>query len=173
MLLQNGFLVNLNNIESGVMTANAGDSAQFLFDSRAILVGFNCSNVDVRSSRYDAVIDFKNKIFRVQVKGVSGTTVSFRDRDRGGKGIDSHNERNIGKRITSEDCDIYVAVDKQVGMCYIIPMKDIDPWDDASIESVNVLQLERYRENWNVVSELYDYMINPDEDTDTEEEVGV
>lgn len=173
MLLQNGFLVNLNNVESGVMTANAGDSAQFLFVSRAILVGFNCSNVDVRSSRYDAVIDFKNKIFRVQVKGVSGTTVSFRDRDRGGKGIDSHNERNIGKRITSEDCDIYVAVDKQVGMCYIIPMKDIDPWDDASIESVNVLQLEQYRENWNVVSELYDYMTNPDEDTDSEEVADV
>ena len=157
MLLQNGFLVNLNNIESGVMTANAGDSAQFLFVSRAILAGFNCSNVDVRSSRYDAVIDFKSKIFRVQVKGISGNTVSFKDRDRGGQGIDTHHERNIGKRITSEDCDIYVAVDKQVGMCYIIPMKDIDPWDDDDIESVNVSQLEEYRENWNIISELYEW----------------
>jgi hypothetical protein len=166
MLLQNGFLVNLNNIDSGVMTANAGDSAQFLFVSRAILAGFNCSNVDVRSSRYDAVIDYKNKIFRVQVKGISKTTVSFRDRDRGGRGIDSHNERNIGKRITSEDCDIYAAVDKQVGMCYIIPMKDIDPWDDASIESVNVSQLEQYRENWNIISELYDYMVNANSNAD-------
>ncbi|PPK80792.1 hypothetical protein BXY41_1055 [Lacrimispora xylanisolvens] len=168
MLLQNGFLVNLNNVESGVMTANAGDSAQFLFVSRAILAGFNCSNVDVRSSRYDAVIDYKNKIFRVQVKGVTKTTVSFRDRDRGGKGIDSHNERNIGKRITSEDCDIYVAVDKQIGMCYIIPMKDIDPWDDASIESVNLTQLEKYRENWNIVSELYDYMEKADSDEEAD-----
>ena len=156
LLLQQGFLVNLNNIDSGVMTANAGDSAQFLFVSRAILAGFNCSNVDVRSSRYDAVIDYKKKIFRVQVKGISGETISFKDRDRGGLGIDTHHERNIGKRITAEDCDIYVAVDKQVGMCYIIPMKDIDPWDDDDIDSVNVSQLEEYRENWDIISELYE-----------------
>ena len=160
MLLQNGFSVNLNNIESGTMTANAGDSAQFLFVSRAILAGFNCSNVDVRSSRYDAVIDYKSKIFRVQIKGISGNTVSFKDRDRGGQGIDTHHVRNIGQRITSQDCDIYVAVDKQVGMCYIIPMKDIDPWDDERIRSVNVSELEIYRENWNIISELYEYFRN-------------
>ncbi|MBQ2665085.1 MAG: hypothetical protein IJG16_13195 [Clostridia bacterium] len=156
LILQNGFSSNLNNIESGVMTANEGDSAQFLFLSKAILAGFNCSNVDVRSSRYDAVIDFKNKIFRVQIKGISGSTVSFKDRDRGGEGIDTHNARNIGKRITSDDCDIFAAVDKQVGLCYIIPMKDIDPWDDEQIKNVNVKELEHYLENWGIIRELYE-----------------
>lgn len=156
ILLQNGFLLNMNNIDSGVMTANAGDSAQFLFVSRAILAGFNCSNVDVRSSRYDAVIDYKGKIFKVQIKGVSGKMISFKDRDRGGRGIDTHNDRNQGKRITSEDCDVYAAVDKQVGLCYIIPMIDIDPWSDADIKSVNVSKLDKYRENWGIIAELYD-----------------
>lgn len=156
MITKNGFQVNLNNINSGVMTANAGDSAQFLFVSRAILAGYNCSNVDVRSSRYDAVIDYKGMIFKVQVKGISGSTVSFKDRDRGGRGIDTHNDRNIGKRITSDDCDIYVAVDKQVGLCYIIPMVDIDAWDDDTIKSVNVKQLEQYLENWNEIERLYE-----------------
>lgn len=156
MITKNGFQVNLNNINSGVMTANAGDSAQFLFVSRAILAGYNCSNVDVRSSRYDAVIDYKGMIFKVQVKGISGSTVSFKDRDRGGRGIDTHNDRNIGKRITSADCDIYVAVDKQVGLCYIIPMVDVDQWDDDAIKSVNVKQLEQYLENWNEIERLYE-----------------
>lgn len=156
MITKNGFQVNLNNINSGVMTANAGDSAQFLFVSRAILAGYNCSNVDVRSSRYDAVIDYKGMIFKVQVKGISGSTVSFKDRDRGGRGIDTHNNRNIGKRITSSDCDIYVAVDKQVGLCYIIPMVDIDEWDDDEIKSVNVKQLKQYLENWNEIQRLYE-----------------
>lgn len=156
MITKNGFQVNLNNINSGVMTANAGDSAQFLFVSRAILAGYNCSNVDVRSSRYDAVIDYKGMIFKVQVKGISGSTVSFKNRDRGGRGIDTHNDRNIGKRITSDDCDIYVAVDKQVGLCYIIPMVDIDAWDDDAIKSVNVKQLEQYLENWNEIERLYE-----------------
>lgn len=156
MSLQNGFSNNLLNLESGVMTANSGDSAQFLFVSRAILAGYNCSNVDVRSSRYDAVIDFRGELFKVQVKGITGNTVSFKDRDRGGRGIDTHNSRNIGKRITSEDCDIYVAVDKQIGICYIIPMKDIDPWTDEEIKSVNIDRLSQYKENWNIIYELYE-----------------
>lgn len=126
LLLKNGFSTNRTNINSGIMTANAGDSAQFLFISRAILAGYNCSNVDVRSSRYDAVIDYEGDIFKVQVKGISGNTISFKDRDRGGIGIDSKNKHNIGKIITKDDCDIYVAVDKQVGICYIIPMNEID-----------------------------------------------
>jgi hypothetical protein len=152
--LQNGFLNNINNIESGIMTANAGDSAQFLFLSRAILAVYNCSNVDVRSSRYDAIIDFKNHLFKVQVKGISDNTISFKDRDRGGRGIDTTNERNQGKRITSKDCDIYVAVDKQIGICYIIPMKDIDHWDNDKIKSVHVSKLEKYRENWSIINTL-------------------
>lgn len=44
-----GFRNNILNINSGKMTANAGDAAQFLFISRAIMLGYNCSNVDVRS----------------------------------------------------------------------------------------------------------------------------
>lgn len=151
----NGFATNLLNINTGIMTANAGDSAQFLFLARAILAGFNCSNVDVRSSRYDAVIDFEGKLLRVQVKGVSGASISFRDRDRGGQGIDHTHERNRGKRITSEDCDIYVAVDKGVGTCYIIPMKNvIDPLSDEDIKSVSLTRVEDYKENWNVISEV-------------------
>lgn len=59
-------------------------------------------------------------------------------------------------RITAKDCDIYVAVDKQVGLCYIIPMVDIDEWDDDAIKSVNVKQLEQYLENWNEIQRLYE-----------------
>jgi len=157
LLRQNGFSNNIVNVESGVQTANAGDSAQFLFVSRAILAGFNCSNVDVRSSRYDAVIDYKGLIFKVQIKGISGTTVSFKDRDRGGRGIDTHNERNIGKRITSKDCDIYVAVDKQVGICYIIPMRDfVDKLDESKIKTISVNELTQFRENWGVIQQVCD-----------------
>ena len=99
--LRNGFSLNINNVEEGVMTANAGDSAQFLFLARAILAGYNCSNVDVRSSRYDAIIDYKGKLFKIQIKGISGTTINFKDRDRGGRGIDTKNKRN--KTVNSHE----------------------------------------------------------------------
>jgi hypothetical protein len=152
--LQCGFPVNLQKINSGIMTANAGDSAQFLFLARAILVGLNCSNVDVRSSRYDAIVDYKGKLFRIQVKGVSDANISFKDRDRGGQGIDTSHERNQGKRITSKDCDIYVAVDKKVGLCYLIPMNWVDTLDDSQIVSVKLQSVEHFRENWNIFDDL-------------------
>lgn len=150
-----GFTTNIFNAETGITTANQGDSCQFMFLSRAILAGFNCSNVDVRSSRYDAIIDFKGKLFKVQVKGINNKTISFKDRDRGGQGIDHTNEHNKGKRITSKDCDIYVAVDKQTGICYLIPMKDIDSLPNEKINSVNISNLENYKENWDIINNLY------------------
>lgn len=151
---KNGFPTNIINIESGVMTANAGDSAQFLFLSRAILAGYNASNVDVRSSRYDTIIDFKGRLLKIQVKGISSDIVSFKDRDRGGQGIDYRHERNRGKRITSKDCDIYVAVDKQIGICYLIPMYVIDTWPDEKIVSVKTSELIEYRENWQIIDKM-------------------
>lgn len=154
-IFTNGFPSNILNINTGVMTANAGDSAQFLFLARAILAGYNCSNVDVRSSRYDAVVDFNNVLLRIQIKGVSSSnSISFKDRDRGGQGIDHRHETNIGKRITSADCDIYVAVDKEVGICYLIPMSYVDGLADEDILSINLSTLGAYKENWNIISEV-------------------
>lgn len=154
-IFTNGFPSNILNINAGVMTANAGDSAQFLFLARAILAGYNCSNVDVRSSRYDAVVDFNNVLLRLQIKGVSSSnSISFKDRDRGGQGIDHRHERNIGKRITSADCDIYAAVDKEVGICYLIPMSYVDGLSDEDILSINLTTLGDYKENWDIISEV-------------------
>lgn len=153
--MTNGFSNNINHIESGVMTANAGDSAEFIFVARAILAGFNCSSVDVRSSRYDAIIDYNDKLLRVQIKGISsGNNISFKDRDRGGQGIDHTHERNLGQRITSKDCDIYVAVDKQVGICYIIPMSWADELDSEKCKSVKLTEVSQYKENWNIIKEM-------------------
>ena len=152
--LQCGFPVNLQKINTGVMTANAGDSGQFLFLARAILVGLNCSNVDVRSSRYDAIVDYKAKLFRIQIKGVSGNSIDFISRARGGQGNDHSHERNKGKRITSKDCDIYVAVDKTVGLCYLIPMDWVDLLKEDKIKGVTLSSVNRFKENWNIFVDL-------------------
>lgn len=149
-----GFSSNVLHINAGIMTANAGDSAQFLFIARAILAGFNASNVDVRSSRYDAIVDYENTLLRVQIKGISDNKISFKDRDRGGQGIDYTHARNRGKRITSEDCDIFVAVDKQVGICYLIPMSYVDTLSDEEVKAINVENLKDYKENWGIIAQV-------------------
>ena len=161
--MSNGFSTNLNHIESGIMTANAGDSAEFIFVARAILAGFNCSSVDVRSSRYDAIIDYDRKLLRVQIKGIStGNSISFKDRDRGGQGIDHTHESNIGQRITSDDCDIYVAVDKQVGICYIIPMSWADTLTLQECKNVKLSDIDIYKENWEIVKKVAKSSLNID-----------
>ncbi|HDR7376188.1 group I intron-associated PD-(D/E)XK endonuclease [Bacillus toyonensis] len=158
LLKQGGFQANLQGLNAGVMVANSGDSAQFLFLSRAILAGYNCSNVDVRSSRYDAIIDFRGVLLKVQVKGISDSLISFKDRDRGGQGIDHTHERNRGQIITSEDCDIYVAVDKQSGICYIIPMYIVDKMpEERKIRPISVDRLQEYCENWNVIRSVVQF----------------
>ncbi len=151
-----GFPTDLNNAESGRKTSDEGDAAEFLFISRAIIAGFSCSKVDIRTSRYDVIIDFKSVLLRVQVKGITAdSTISFVDRDRGGQGIDHTHERNKGARITHEDCDIYVAVDKQVGICYLIPMEDYA--DKLSLEeakNINPSSIPQFRENWDLINTL-------------------
>ncbi|EOA2818386.1 DNA (cytosine-5-)-methyltransferase [Campylobacter upsaliensis] len=146
-----GFSANLLQINSGVMISNAGDSAEFLFVARAILAGFNASSVDVRSSRYDAIVDYNGTLLRIQIKGITGGLISFKDRDRGGQGIDYKHQSNQGKRITSKDCDIYAAVDKQVGICYLIPMSFADSLNDKECEKVILEQISLYKENWDII----------------------
>lgn len=162
ILLKNGgFQKNLFNINSGIKEANEGDSSQFQFIARAILAGFNCSNVDVRSSKYDSIIDYKGMLLKVQVKGISGSNISFKERDRGGQGIDYRHESNKGKIITSLDCDIYVAVDKQCGLCYIIPMMDMDEMLKIDKkESRSVKELYMYLENWDMIEITANRLIN-------------
>ncbi len=159
--LTNGFVRNMTSINTGVMVANEGDAAQFIFLARAILAGFMCANVDVRSCRYDAFIDYNGRLLRVQIKGIlsdiSSTTqpsIALKDRDRGGAGIDPTAARNRGKFISSKDCDIYAAVDKRFGICYLIPTTKIDEWVDAGRESVPLTELSEYKENWNIISEV-------------------
>jgi hypothetical protein len=111
--------------------------------------------VDVRSSRYDAIIDYNSILLRIQIKGISSNNIiSFFDRDRGGQGIDHNHKRNKGKRITSKDCDIYVAVDKQVGICYIIPMSFADNLDDNKAVNIKLDDLLVYLENWEIIKNL-------------------
>lgn len=151
-----GFGVNKMNLNSGKMTANSGDAAQFLFLARAILLGYNCSNVDVRSSRYDAVIDYEGTILKIQVKGLSDSRIYFKDRDRGGVGTDATNIGNKGKYINSKECDIYVAVDKLCGICYILPVAEyIDSLSRREkAKGVDVVELLQYKENWDVIEQI-------------------
>jgi len=146
---QGGFANNVFEIESGVQGSNAGDAAQFLFLGRAILAGLNCSNVDVRSSKYDAILDQDGKLRKLQIKGLQGNSVSFFSRPRGGLGSNTKHERNIKKRVTKSDCDFLIFVNKANGTCYNIPIVFIDNLTEKKAGSCPLKDLEDFKENWN------------------------
>ena len=112
LMLNNGFVKNIQGVKKGVMASNAGDGTEHLFLGRAILAGFAAAITDVRSLGYDAVIDIEGKLLRVQVKGFSGNQISKKSRDRGGQGIDPKDPSNLGRSVTSDNVDIFAAVNK-------------------------------------------------------------
>ncbi len=150
-----GFYQNLTFEVAGTNNANAGDSAQFIFVARAILAGYNCSNVDVRSSSYDAIISRPNtsgsasNLKTVQVKGIkTGSALPLRKRARGGSGSDSKQGRNKTQYLSSKDADLLVAVDKRFGTCYLIPMTEVDALIAAGKKSITWSRLKKYKETW-------------------------
>jgi hypothetical protein len=143
-----GFLANFSENEAGIQDANEGDASQFLFLGRAIMSGLNCSNVDVRSSKYDAILDREGKLTRIQIKGFSDGKISFFSRPRGGQGIDSTHARNLAARVSSKDCDFFSAVDKLTGICYNIPISYIEKLPDKKAKSCSAGELAKFKEKW-------------------------
>ena len=127
-ILRDGFAQDYSGLEIGTNSSNEGDGAEHLFVAKAMIAGFNCSVVDIGSSKYDAVIEDKNgDLLKVQIKsyGKNGS-FSRKGRDRGGQGIDSSNKSNEGTLVTSQNCDILAAVNKSNGEIFIFCKDEID-----------------------------------------------
>ena len=150
-ILRDGFDQDYSGLEIGTNSSNEGDGAEYLFVAKAMIAGFNCSVVDIGSSKYDAVIEDKNgDLLKVQIKsyGKDGS-FSRKGRDRGGEGIDSSNPSNKGSLVTSENCDILAAVNKSNGEIFIFCKDEID---DLPIV-IKRTDYPRNWENWSKINE--------------------
>lgn len=47
-----------------------------------------------------------------------------------------------------------MAVDKQIGICYSLPMSFADRFDDEKCVKVRLEQVEQYKENWEVIKKV-------------------
>ena len=143
-LLRDGFDQEHAGLEVGINSSNEGDGAEHLFVAKAMIAGFNCSVVDIGSSKYDAVIEDRNgDLLKVQVKSFSKNGVfSRKGRDRGGQGIDSSNISNKGTMVTSLNCDIFAAVNKSNGEVFIFSKDEIDSLPEKSMNRKD------YPDNW-------------------------
>ena len=74
---------------------------------------------------------------------------SRRGRDRGGQGIDSSNPSNKGKLVTSKNCDIFAAVNKNNSEIFIFSRHEIDNLP----EKMNRKDYPQNWENWSKINE--------------------
>lgn len=141
---------NVTNIPEGNFRTIKGNADELIGIGRCIRAGFACSKVEITNGRYDAVIDPGNgKLLRVQIKGTSGSSVSFKGGGRSGQQI----SRTVAQRTykyTSKDCDLFLVVDSNNGDCYIIPIKDIESFGGSK----SLRKLEQYKENWDILKNL-------------------
>lgn len=141
---------NITKIENGIFRSVNGNSDEMIGVGRCMKAGFPCSRVDVTNAKYDAIVDVGNgKLLRIQIKGTSGTSVSFVGGGRSGRQI-SRDVASRAYKYTKADIDIILAVDSTNGDCYIIPVEDISSWGTTKALS----KLQEYKENWEILKKL-------------------
>ncbi len=141
---------NITEIADGIFRTTNGNADEMIAIGRIIKAGFPCSRVDITNSKYDAIIELENKkLLRTQIKGVGSGTVNFTGGSRSGAQI-SRTAPSRTYKYTIEDCDLFVAIDSNVGDCYIIPIQDIDAWGNTK----TLTTLQNYKENWQYLLDL-------------------
>ena len=154
-ILRDGYDQDYAGLEIGTNASNEGDGAEHLFVAKAMIAGFNCSVVDIGSSKYDAVIEDQNgDLLKVQIKSFGKQGVFARQgRDRGGEGQDSSNPANKGVLATSKNCDIFAAVNKSSGEIFIFSKNEIDNLPEKGIKRSDYMN---NWENWSKINECVD-----------------
>ena len=129
---------------SGTFRSLNGAADENVFIGKASKAGFFCFFKVWRDMPYDAVLDYENILYRVEVKGSSSGIYDLTRGGRSGAQID-RNAVNRTRRITRDDCDFVVCVDSNNGDCFILP---VDILDITNRQSFRTGALELFKEKW-------------------------
>lgn len=129
---------------SGTFRSLNGAADENVFIGKASKAGFFCFFKVWRDMPYDAVLDYENILYRVEVKGSSSGIYDLIRGGRSGAQID-RNAVNRTRRITRDDCDFVVCVDSNNGDCFILP---VDILDITNRQSFRTGALEPFKEKW-------------------------
>lgn len=133
----------------GTFRSLNGAADENIFIGKATKAGFFLFFKAWRDMPYDAVLDHKGILFRVEVKGASAnkdgkTQFNVTRGGRSGAQI-SRTAPSRTRLIEREDCDFVVGVNSDNGDCYIIPTDFIEivGRQNLSTKTVNV-----FKEKW-------------------------
>lgn len=128
----------------GTFRSLNGAADENVFIGKASKAGFFCFFKVWRDMPYDAVLDYGNVLYRVEIKGSSTDTYQLTRGSRSGAQI-SREAENRTRRITRDDCDFVVCVDSNNGDCFIIP---VDILDITNRQSLGIQALQPFKEKW-------------------------
>ena len=128
----------------GTFRSLNGAADENIFIGKASKAGFFCFFKVWRDMPYDAVLDYGNILYRVEVKGSSTGIYDLTRGGRSGAQI-SRDAENRTRRITRDDCDFVVCVDSNNGDCFILP---VDILDITKRQSLRTRALEPFKEKW-------------------------
>lgn len=112
-------LTGVDSIKKGTFRSLNGAADENIFTGRASKAGFYCFFKVWRDMPYDAILDYKGTLYRVEVKGGSDKKFNVTRGTRSGKQIMPGTSRT--KLLSRDDCDFVVGVDSNSGDCYIVP----------------------------------------------------
>lgn len=130
--------------KEGTYRSLSGAASENIFIGRASAAGFFCFFKVWRDMPYDAILDYKGTLYRVEVKGSAGNSFDISRGGRSGKQID----RTAGNRerpINRNDCDFVVCVDTNTNDCYIVPVDFIEIVGGTNFSKTCLAQ---FKEKW-------------------------
>lgn len=108
-------------MKAGTFRSLNGAADESIFQGRASKAGFFCFFKVWRDMPYDAVLDYKGILYRVEVKGSSGNSFDLTRGSRSGQQIVRGADISRTRHLNREDCDFVVLIDSNNGDCYILP----------------------------------------------------
>lgn len=139
-------IVGVDIAKYGTYRSLNGAADESIFQGRASKAGFYCFFKVWRDMPYDAVLDYKGILYRVEVKGSSNKTFNVTRGTRSGQQITPGTSRT--RILSREDCDFVVGVDSNNGDCYIIPEDVIEIME---LKNVSTTVLKDFREKWGLL----------------------
>jgi hypothetical protein len=137
---------NIAGLPPGSFRSINGYANESLAIGRALQCGYNLFFKAWRDSHYDAVLDYNNTLFRIEIKGSGVASFGVTTGHRAGAQID----RRAASRehiLTTEECDFLIATHGLNGTCYIIPVEVIQI---LAQKSLSLTKLECFEEKWGV-----------------------
>lgn len=138
------WLTNITGLDvEGTYRSLNGAADESIFIGRASKAGFYLFFKVWRDMPYDAVLEYNRTLYRVEVKGTSGTSANVTRGGRSGAQINRDDDRT--RVIERNDCDFVVVVSSTEGDCYIVPVDFIELLKRPSL---SLSALRPFREKW-------------------------